>query len=86
MLRNHKECSLPEEALAIIRYHSFYPWHVSGDYVHLCDDHDLDLLTWVKEFKYVHQNRVFSAATSRATAGPGETFAWGPSEEENFEF
>jgi len=55
VLRNHKKCSLPEEALAIIRLHSFYPWHMSGDYMHLCDDHDLELLKWVKEFKYAEQ-------------------------------
>jgi inositol oxygenase len=26
VLSNHKTCTLPQEALYIIRYHSFYPW------------------------------------------------------------
>ncbi|KAK2549755.1 Inositol oxygenase [Acropora cervicornis] len=32
------------------RYHSFYPWHCSGDYTYLCNDEDMDMLKWVKEF------------------------------------
>jgi len=51
VLRNHESCHLPEEALYIIRFHSFYPWHTCGDYYHLCDDVDLKMLCWVKEFK-----------------------------------
>ena len=27
VLKNHPECTLPQEALWMIRYHSFYPWH-----------------------------------------------------------
>ena len=27
VLRNHASCGLPEEGLAMIRYHSFYLWH-----------------------------------------------------------
>lgn len=50
VLRNHESCHLPEEALYIIRFHSFYPWHTCGDYYHLCDDVDLKMLCWVKEF------------------------------------
>ena len=34
VLKNHKNCKLPEEALYMIRFHSFYPWHQSGDYSH----------------------------------------------------
>ncbi|XP_067034276.1 inositol oxygenase-like [Acropora muricata] len=41
---------LPKEALYMIRYHSFYPWHCSGDYTYLCNDEDMDMLKWVKEF------------------------------------
>ena len=37
--------------MVAIRLHSFYPWHDSGDYMYLCDSHDLDMLKWVKEFK-----------------------------------
>lgn len=42
---------LPNEALQIIRYHSFYPWHTEGEYMYLCNDDDKHSLEWVKEFK-----------------------------------
>lgn len=41
---------LPDEALAMIRFHSFYPWHREGAYQHLMNDHDRKMLPWVKEF------------------------------------
>jgi inositol oxygenase len=41
---------LPEEALAMIRYHSFYAWHRAGAYPHLMNDHDRKQLEWVKAF------------------------------------
>lgn len=41
---------LPEEALAMIRYHSFYPWHREGAYAHLTDAHDREMLAWVQAF------------------------------------
>jgi len=50
VLKNHPSCTLPQEALAMIRFHSFYPWHTSEDYMYLCDDADLDMLRWVREF------------------------------------
>ena len=31
---------LPDEGLAMIRYHSFYPVHREGEYQHLMNDHD----------------------------------------------
>ena len=34
----------------MIRYHSFYPWHVGGDYDHLCNDKDRAMMKWVQEF------------------------------------
>lgn len=40
------------QALYTIRYHSFFPWHCSGDYNYLCDDKDMKMLEWVKEFKW----------------------------------
>ncbi|XP_063857522.1 inositol oxygenase-like isoform X1 [Scylla paramamosain] len=46
----HNKSTLPEEGLYIIRYHSFYPWHTGGDYFHLCDNKDLEMLPWIKEF------------------------------------
>ena len=47
-VRNH--CTLPPEALAMIRFHSFYPWHKHGAYAHLTDAIDEAMLPWVLEF------------------------------------
>ncbi|XP_072291012.1 inositol oxygenase [Eucyclogobius newberryi] len=44
------KCSIPEEGLYMIRFHSFYPWHSHNDYFHLCNNKDLQMLPWVKEF------------------------------------
>ncbi|KAF5889339.1 inositol oxygenase, partial [Clarias magur] len=44
------KCAIPEEGLYMIRFHSFYPWHTHGNYTHLCNDKDLRMLPWVKEF------------------------------------
>lgn len=41
---------LPEEALYMIRYHSFYPWHKEGQYEFLLNDRDRAMLPWVKKF------------------------------------
>lgn len=41
---------LPEEGLYMLRYHSFYAWHREGEYSHLLDDHDRNMLKWVKLF------------------------------------
>ncbi|MCS6774964.1 MAG: inositol oxygenase family protein [Chloroherpetonaceae bacterium] len=41
---------LPEPALAMIRYHSFYPWHREGAYTHLMDAQDAERLRWVQAF------------------------------------
>jgi inositol oxygenase len=41
---------LPEEALAMIRYHSFYAAHREGEYTHLMTEHDLRMLDWVRAF------------------------------------
>jgi inositol oxygenase len=41
---------LPEEALYMIRYHSFYPAHREGAYGHLLDAHDRELFAWVRAF------------------------------------
>ncbi|TFL07843.1 myo-inositol oxygenase [Pterulicium gracile] len=44
------QSSLPEEGLAMIRYHSFYPWHREGAYGHLCNAGDEKLLAAVQSF------------------------------------
>jgi inositol oxygenase len=41
---------LPEEALYMIRYHSFYPAHREGAYAYLMNDHDKEKFRWVREF------------------------------------
>ncbi len=41
---------LPEPALYMLRYHSFYSWHREGEYSYLLDDHDREMLKWVKLF------------------------------------
>eukprot|EP00736_Rhodelphis_marinus_P005321 Rmarinus@m.22263 len=42
---------LPDLALRIIRYHSFYAWHSRGGYRHLCNDTDMQALEWVQRFQ-----------------------------------
>jgi inositol oxygenase len=41
---------LPEPALYMIRFHSFYAWHREGAYDWLCDDHDREMLHHVQRF------------------------------------
>jgi inositol oxygenase len=41
---------LPEPALYMIRYHSFYAQHREHAYEHLMDDHDREMFEWVKKF------------------------------------
>ncbi|PLN81410.1 DUF706-domain-containing protein [Aspergillus taichungensis] len=44
------QSTLPDEALAMIRYHSFYPWHKEGAYRELMDEHDEKMLKAVQAF------------------------------------
>ena len=41
---------LPEEALYMLRYHSFYPWHRENEYEHLTNARDREMLQWVQKF------------------------------------
>ena len=41
---------LPDEALYMLRFHSFYPWHRHGAYTHLMNGKDAVMLEWVKKF------------------------------------
>jgi inositol oxygenase len=41
---------LPEEALYMLRYHSFYAWHRDGAYGYLMNDKDRKMLEWVRRF------------------------------------
>ncbi|KAF8069233.1 hypothetical protein FPV67DRAFT_1607528 [Lyophyllum atratum] len=44
------QSTLPAEALAMIRYHSFYPWHREGAYSHLTNEKDKSILAAVQAF------------------------------------
>lgn len=44
------QSKLPREALAMIRYHSFYPWHQEGEYAYLMSDEDHEMLRAVQAF------------------------------------
>lgn len=41
---------LPEEALYMLRYHSFYAAHKDQAYEYLMNDHDKDMFEWVRRF------------------------------------
>lgn len=45
-----RDSKLPLEALYILRYHSFYPWHREGAYRHLMNEQDERMLPWVRKF------------------------------------
>ena len=53
---------LPEPALYMIRYHSFYAWHREGAYDWLCDDHDREMLHHVQGVQSVRSVFQKSAA------------------------
>ncbi len=53
---------LPEEALYMIRYHSFYPCHREGAYGQLMNDHDRAMFAWVRAF---NPYDLYSKAESR---------------------
>lgn len=44
------QSKLPAEALAMIRYHSFYPWHREGAYMKLMEEKDYKMLQAVRAF------------------------------------
>lgn len=41
---------LPEPALYMIRYHSFYSQHRDNSYAHLMNEKDVEMFEWVKKF------------------------------------
>jgi len=45
-----RQGTLPESALYMIRFHSFYPLHQEGAYRHLLAPEDHRQLPWIKEF------------------------------------
>jgi inositol oxygenase len=53
---------LPDEALYMLRYHSFYPWHKEGAYTHLANAKDREIMRWVNEF---NQYDLYSKSAER---------------------
>ena len=45
---------LPEQALYMLRYHSFYSQHRENAYDHLMDNHDRAMFAWVQLFNPYH--------------------------------
>jgi inositol oxygenase len=41
---------LRDEAIYMLRFHSFYPWHKHGAYEHLQNEKDKAMLPWVQKF------------------------------------
>ena len=44
------QSKLPKEALAMIRYHSFYPWHQQGAYRWMMNESDHEMLEAIRAF------------------------------------
>ena len=42
--------TIPKEGLAMIRYHSAYPWHDKGEYAQFMAPGDEDIMKWVQTF------------------------------------
>jgi len=47
----HNKTLLPPQALKIIRFHSFYPWHRDSEYQEFMDYSDKESLPWVQKFQ-----------------------------------
>jgi inositol oxygenase len=57
---------MPEEALYMLRYHSFYAWHQQGAYSHLLSKHDEAMLPWVQKF---NPYDLYSKSAAKPNAG-----------------
>ena len=42
--------TIPPQGLAMVRFHSCYPWHTGGEYRQFMTPHDHEMLPWVLEF------------------------------------
>jgi len=51
VLKNHKDCKLPQAGLEMVRYHSMYPWHHGGEYRHLMCDKDHEMMKNILKFQ-----------------------------------
>ncbi len=50
ILKHHPENRLPEQAMVVIRYHSFYPWHTGNSYAEFEQEKDKQYKQWVRHF------------------------------------
>lgn len=50
VLKNHPDNKLPEEAMVMVRYHSFYPWHTGNSYGAITNERDEQYKDWVRDF------------------------------------
>ena len=50
VLSHHPTNTLPDEAMVMIRYHSFYPWHSGGAYTELLNQQDRKYLEIIRDF------------------------------------
>jgi hypothetical protein len=49
-MRRDNQPYMPIEALYMLRFHSFYPWHRHGAYEHLTNAQDRAMMEWVLKF------------------------------------
>jgi inositol oxygenase len=49
VLNHHPTCTIPEEALYAIRFHSFYPYHSSREYLYFENEYDRKMLKNIYE-------------------------------------
>lgn len=51
VLKNHPTCTLPDENLYAIRFHSFYPYHSSNEYLYFLSERDKRMKWCIEELK-----------------------------------
>lgn len=74
VLSHHKENKLPDEAMVMIRYHSFYPWHSGGSYSELLNEKDNQYLEIIKDFNkydlYTKSQKIYDLEDVRSYYQP----------------
>ena len=65
VLKNHPTCTLPDEGLYAIRFHSFYPWHTGRDYTFFEDETDKKMYPWLMEMKCYFVRQLAKVITDR---------------------
>lgn len=50
VLQNHPMNTIPKAGMAMIRYHSFYPWHTGGSYEMFQCEKDTKYREWILDF------------------------------------